>query len=133
MRDHPRIRGEKELFVEIAKPFQGSPPHTRGKGIIIRAALVKIGITPAYAGKSGGSFCHLCADKDHPRIRGEKGFTGVVHVSGLGSPPHTRGKVPFLPFSRKPPRITPAYAGKSGEMDLVVMEMADHPRIRGEK
>ena len=31
-RDHPRMGGEKHLFILVSKLFQGSPPHGRGKG-----------------------------------------------------------------------------------------------------
>ena len=31
----------------------GSPPHMRGKGVNVNGAAYDIGITPAYAGKSG--------------------------------------------------------------------------------
>ena len=30
-RDHPRMRGEKRFWKDVAKQYQGSPPHARGK------------------------------------------------------------------------------------------------------
>ena len=34
LRDHPRTRGEKEVFAEKYPEGEGSPPHTRGKGSV---------------------------------------------------------------------------------------------------
>ena len=33
-KDHPRIRGEKEIDALAAAEGEGSPPHTRGKGLL---------------------------------------------------------------------------------------------------
>ena len=54
---------------------------------------IRIGITPAYAGKSGGSIVE-------PRVN-------------TGSPPPMRGKGDAGQKPRHCIRITPAYAGKS--------------------
>ena len=71
-RDHPRIRGEK-LVREFVKSLpRGSPPHTRGKVYLQLAPARGRGITPAYAGKSFIRYATTAAQKDHPRIRGEK-------------------------------------------------------------
>ncbi len=133
MRDHPRIRGEKELFVEIAKPFQGSPPHTRGKAAAHFATFVQIRITPAYAGKSFAAFNFQDTVEDHPRIRGEKLLGVVSCVLPLGSPPHTRGKVLSEHKFFQQMGITPAYAGKRYLLLPTGHNCKDHPRIRGEK
>ena len=44
-----------------------------------------------------------------------------------------RGKVRRCRFSSMPDRITPAYAGKSSSMILLVQCTRDHPRLCGEK
>ena len=51
----------------------------------------------------------------------------------VGSPPRARGKVNNAPRARRPPRITPACAGKSPGVVLAVGLLEDHPRVRGEK
>ena len=83
----------------MQKPHRpGSPPHTRGKGIKIMTVKARIGITPAYAGKS--LYCQetLSASGDHPRIRGEKMFAETLADMNTGSPPHTRGKATAAKF-----------------------------------
>ena len=70
--DHPRTRGEKLVPLALGLGFQGSPPHTRGKGQSAGQAVLVVGITPAHAGKS------------YETLAGR--------VPTKGSPPHTRGK-----------------------------------------
>ena len=50
--DHPRVRGEKLLYLFSFSLYIGSPPRARGKVISYSAGLISIGITPACAGKS---------------------------------------------------------------------------------
>ena|ERR1017187_7887269 len=53
--DHPRIRGD-HIFTEVRFQFQqGSPPHTRGPPLSDLVGVQAVGITPAYAGTTGGS------------------------------------------------------------------------------
>ncbi len=54
LRDHPRMRGEKQRRVAASILTVGSPPHARGKadkGLVPRRQM---GITPACAGKRSG-------------------------------------------------------------------------------
>ena len=44
-----------------------------------------------------------------------------------------RGKVSILQIFSYKPRITPAYAGKSGLRVSDVLSLRDHPRLCGEK
>ena len=92
VKDHPRLRGEKELFDILLSLCFGSPPLTRGKGKIARTVSMRLRITPAYAGKS----CFVCLKRrrseDHPRLRGEKLASSLDISSRKGSPPLTRGK-----------------------------------------
>ena len=50
--DHPRLRGEKPLWLKKSRRNRGSPPLTRGKAFRIRRFSKYARITPAYAGKS---------------------------------------------------------------------------------
>ena len=70
----------------------GSPPRRRGKEASIFDDGQRLGITPAWAGKStqvGGTEVIL---KDHPRVGGEKGSSIHGLLFMLGSPPRGRGK-----------------------------------------
>ena len=131
--DHPRICGEKSSFFSTACSPRGSPPRMRGKGDFYVVTHTKVGITPAYAGKSSGSWGFRSSRKDHPRVCGEKDaiFCALCQRQGspprvrgkrlfqhgrfqrLGSPPHMRGKAGRAAIIKDITRITPAYAGKS--------------------
>ena len=51
MRDHPRLRGEKQNRRIIDFKMKGSPPLTRGKEDSVDGDVWVLRITPAYAGK----------------------------------------------------------------------------------
>ena len=55
-RDHPRLCGEKFLIPRIAGSQLGSPPPMRGKDYLSDFGIVRLRITPAYAGKSPTEF-----------------------------------------------------------------------------
>ena len=71
LRDHPRIRGEHAVEVDLA--------------------LGEVRIIPAYAGSTSCLAVAPMLSADHPRIRGE--HTDKTEALGLsqGSSPHTRG------------------------------------------
>ena len=50
--DHPRVCGEKLARLYSSVPVPGSPPRMRGKGCAKLNSHYRVGITPAYAGKS---------------------------------------------------------------------------------
>ena len=52
-RDHPRVCGEKVSIEPRSACVQGSPPRMRGKAEKNGIFCPGVGITPAYAGKSG--------------------------------------------------------------------------------
>ena len=70
--DHPRVCGEKKLFLHGLDSFGGSPPRVRGKAIVPNVEENARGITPACAGKSLGFRIFCSSEKDHPRVCGEK-------------------------------------------------------------
>ena len=131
--DHPRVCGEKLNALLVAGSLMGSPPRMRGKGIQPCNQWVRVGITPAYAGKRLCCRVGSRVTGDHPRVCGEK---GVPHRGGTrcrGSPPRMRGK--GKKGLKKSPRygITPAYAGKSYGDAAPRSVCGDHPRVCGEK
>ena len=88
----PRVGGEKPFLFCGGSSDSGSPPHRRGKVRRIRENLERVGITPAWAGKSWQSGNRLCFTWDHPRMGGEKSFSISSTYCATGSPPHGRGK-----------------------------------------
>ena len=112
-RDHPRVCGEKRTSPLRVLRTLGSPPRVRGKVQLIQPLVLCIGITPAYAGKSGVPCCSTRLSWDHPRVCGEKKPAPSGLDSQQGSPPRVRGKVPVTVFLCFCAGITPACAGKS--------------------
>ena len=131
--DHPRICGEKDHRPNRPLRPAGSPPHMRGKGIQKRDGGVRVGITPAYAGKREVYFRAMHRPWDHPRICGEKSHERTHQAVNEGSPPHMRGKALLRERRHCVVGITPAYAGKREFTSGRCIALGDHPRICGEK
>ena len=91
-RDHPRVCGEKSVVVACVVCVWGSPPRMRGKADALHRDCLRIGITPAYAGKRPDAFTGWSLLGDHPRVCGEKRCAQRSRHITYG--------------------ITPAYAGK---------------------
>ena len=131
--DHPRLCGEKSVYIPKSDASAGSPPPMRGKafdhlrrkrhrgspppmrGKVVRHTHTqdRFRITPAYAGKSPHISCSVPVYKDHPRLCGEKFCLTLSSVWRAGSPPPMRGKERARNVLKSIIRITPAYAGKS--------------------
>ncbi len=127
------MRGEKDKKLTQLQKARGSPPHARGKVVLAARSLTIDGITPACAGKSAIIPYIVVADKDHPRMRGEKFSLSSLIFASQGSPPHARGKVPICGIHNAYWGITPACAGKRQFLPGHSLERWDHPRMRGEK
>ena len=112
---------------------QGSPPHMRGKVVVMVFPFLKVGITPAHAGKSRMKMSLINLTQDHPRTCGEKKKHSVLKMERKGSPPHMRGKVCNFQWKIISCRITPAHAGKSTSFPFYRRCGQDHPRTCGEK
>ena len=91
------------------------------------------GITPAYAGKRVPRVYGPSVPGDHPRVCGEKPGGRLRELVYPGSPPRVRGKVKDSLLDCPQSGITPACAGKSLSMQLVLALSGDHPRVCGEK
>ena len=110
-----------------------SPPRMRGKADHTIAGRIRVGITPAYAGKSRGTPFRRTSGRDHPRVCGEKSGFCQRSILHLGSPPRMRGKEQRMREARNSAGITPAYAGKSPAPAMEPASGRDHPRVCGEK
>ena len=64
--------GEKLLFCFTGSVYRGSPPHVRGKVVLVGHDQPGDGITPACAGKRPYPIYGPDALRDHPRMCGEK-------------------------------------------------------------
>ena len=93
LRDHPRLCGEK---------LQGGDLR-----------VLRVGITPAYAGKSPNA--------------------AWIDFLSVGSPPPMRGKAELHEDRENWHGITPAYAGKRRNQHDRFHRQQDHPRLCGEK
>ena len=111
--NHPRVCGEKITHPSKRNASQGSPPRMRGKEQEEKSTLERVRITPAYAGKSDFVCKAFHPPEDHPRVCGEKSFSGLPVSGRVG--------------------ITPAYAGKSFCRRGISSAPMDHPRVCGEK
>ena len=105
--------GEKLLNLVATGEKQGSPPRVRGKVEEDNPALLAERITPACAGKSYLPYRSQPAQKDHPRVCGEKPPVAFMMNFVMGSPPRVRGKGVDVSSRQSGIRITPACAGKS--------------------
>ena len=110
--DHPRMCGEKLSDLFFCSIHSGSPPRMRGKEVKTLLHFNRVGITPAYAGKSRQALPAVLQTGDHPRVCGEKSGVAIRTSAFRGSPPRMRGKGSNA-FRLEPAEgITPAYAGK---------------------
>ena len=60
-------------------------------------------------------------------------FRWTKACRNLGSPPPMRGEGCVIVREAVSPRITPAYAGRSGKRQKKILRIRDHPRLCGEK
>ena len=65
-------------------------------------------------------------------MRGEDDNDKKYPIVCHGSPPHARGRRAFAADMHDVPRITPACAGKTSPLAVVLKTPMDHPRMRGE-
>ena len=131
--DHPRVGGEKSHCQGMLFRLSGSPPRGRGKIHGVACHIDAVGITPAWAGKRGSQWQSRAAGRDHPRVGGEKTSCATFTGNWVGSPPHGRGKDVEMIGEIVDIRITPAWAGKSASLALLLPRAGDHPRMGGEK
>ena len=127
--DHPRACGENASNAINSAVGFGSPPRMRGKPSHLLFSSRSRRITPAHAGKTGGSVRSCLSISDHPRACGENFFIKRLTFFPGGSPPRMRGKQLSIPPSCVPPRITPAHAGKTLRK-CYISEVNPHPILQ---
>ncbi len=87
-------------------------PRVRGEEISGLAAVDKIGITPACAGRRPVPLGCWIFPRDHPRVCGEKQSVGLNPLTKPGSPPRVRGEGGHAGINGTWTGITPACAGR---------------------
>ena len=127
------MRGEETSPEGERSTRPGSPPRARGRVKRIPFPTVKVGITPACAGKSPRGGCSPRCRRDHPRVRGEEPRTPHKAGPAGGSPPRARGREVGRLLVSGAYGITPACAGKSVQVQIRDGLTRDHPRVRGEE
>ena len=70
-RDHPRVCGKDYFSSPICYFGWGSPPRMRERRLCLSFIFQRIGITPAYAGKTFYIALFCRAFRDHPRVCGK--------------------------------------------------------------
>ena len=95
----------------------------RGKGNNMSTGCLNLGITPAYAGKRNMLYLYESGHWDHPRLCGEKSTLDSPLLNSTGSPPPMRGKGKAERTLMGRDGITPAYAGKRGDIPLSFMTL----------
>ena len=130
--DHPRGCGENLRVRAGSIRPRGSPPRMRGKQSATFLCASVRRITPADAGKTDLRFANLEGAEDHPRGCGENRILAACSGGCSGSPPRMRGKQICPVIHQKPPRITPADAGKTHSNSFTNTKPWDHPRGCGE-
>ena len=67
---HPRLRGADNLTSVVAGSMMGSSPLTRGGRPNLGIQQCRVGLIPAYAGRTGPCVWSAQCGRAHPRLRG---------------------------------------------------------------
>ena len=114
------------------REMRGSSPLTRGKPPSRCPRRSRSRLIPAHAGKTGARRASPRRTRAHPRSRGENGYSWSTSSTSSGSSPLTRGKLARRSSGGDSPRLIPAHAGKTQTVKTSFVEVAAHPRSRGE-
>ena len=131
-RDHPRSRGEYMGHGRESRGLAGSSPLSRG--IRSRPSWWRstIRIIPALAGNTSLQVVVEHHRQDHPRSRGEYGWSFPAPPTRFGSSPLSRGIRRHFGSAAQDAGIIPALAGNTPAARPSPPHRRDHPRSRGE-
>ena len=130
--DQPRTCGEYTLQHKTTPQPRGSAPHMRGIQGPAAAGCIMPRISPAHAGNTRSRSRSRSRSRDQPRTCGEYSVHPQKRRSCAGSAPHMRGIRRRMSACSRPPRISPAHAGNTGEPASERQPGADQPRTCGE-
>ena len=127
------MRGERVGRANFGTIMVGSSPHARGTRRLQVARQIGDRFIPACAGNASDRPSPACPRPVHPRMRGER-LAGIRFPGEMpGSSPHARGTPRDRRFHLGVDRFIPACAGNAVYTMPVVVTMAVHPRMRGER
>ncbi len=110
----------------------GSSPRGRGTRFCPLFMNGSSRIIPAWAGNTGSEHCLTATLTDHPRVGGEHLWARSQSNTTSGSSPRGRGTPLGTLAVKYDLRIIPAWAGNTLPVRLVLVVIADHPRVGGE-
>ena len=129
---HPRVGGENAYILNPDRLRGGSSPRGRGKPALRRAWALRIGLIPAWAGKTPALAAKSPKCAAHPRVGGENPWTARSVSWVHGSSPRGRGKPFSFLFTTATRGLIPAWAGKTWIFALAKYPPKAHPRVGGE-
>ena len=104
----------------------------RGKHCLRPEERPRVGLIPAYAGKTQEASIRVAPLGAHPRVCGENGIVVASFGRVTGSSPRMRGKRSGAWEAAKNVGLIPAYAGKTLWVGGAVNFVGAHPRVCGE-
>ena len=110
----------------------GSSPRGRGKLSVDPELGDRVGLIPAWAGKTEVAKCHGLKIQAHPRVGGENETSPDAQHRAGGSSPRGRGKLARTKRRCGRERLIPAWAGKTREFTDSPGVWGAHPRVGGE-
>ena len=132
IKKHLRVRGENVLRRAFPVAVIETPPRTRRKLGVILISTENVRNTSAYAEKTEKKQYNQNAFEKHLRVRGENHRGSCGEVTRLETPPRTRRKHSYLPYTLDKVRNTSAYAEKTGPRHALTQVRKKHLRVRGE-
>ena len=124
---HPRMRGEDRTRSKRCPTKTETPPHARGRLFHLNKKAAGLGNTPACAGKTSDLVKSENARRKHPRMRGEDCSSPAATNSAWETPPHARGRPALARTPCGGFRNTPACAGKTMPLRLVLGALVETP------
>ena len=129
---HPRRRGEDRLPKPQGPDDEETPPQARGRRPMAPRSRLKVGNTPAGAGKTWRPRTGPWRPWKHPRRRGEDSHSADLKRLRPETPPQARGRRSVSEMVSAWGGNTPAGAGKTEYGKDKSGEEEKHPRRRGE-
>ncbi len=128
---HPRLRGADRPKIGSTVTGSGSSPLTRGGQERRCGQQKRLGLIPAYAGRTCGAVFCSWYSAAHPRLRGADPVLSMWFPRHIGSSPLTRGGRGMRRRDGLHQGLIPAYAGRTRARRRSRGSPEAHPRLRG--